>query len=258
MTRPLEQFDEARRLHELGLNNCEISRRLGIPRVTIRDWVDPRLQAARTARALLRPSRDCQRCLGTEDLLGPDYVYLLGLYLGDGHLGCSQKGVWRLRISQDQRYPGLIAECRLAMSAVTTSRVAVQRCLGCVAINAWWKHWIHLFPQHGPGLKYRRRIVMEPWQTALIDRFPAQLIRGLIHSDGCRSMNNITRRWSGRCANYSYPRYEFSNASADIRLLFTATCEQLGVHWTRLTERNLAISRKKDVALLDTFIGPKC
>ena len=258
MTRPREEVDAVQRLSELGLNHCEISRELGIPRGTIRDWLDPHLQEARRQRAALHPTRDCQRCNGTEGSLGPDYVYLLGLYLGDGYLSCSRKGVWQLRIFQDQRYTSLIGECRLAMSAITLSRVSVTQCIGCVAINAWWKHWTHLFPQHGAGAKWLRRIVMEPWQTTLIGRYPAQLIRGLIHSDGCRSMNTVVRRWSERSAIYSYPRYFFSNASDDIRLLFTDACNVLGVRWTRTNERLVAVSRRDDVAFLDTFIGPKC
>jgi hypothetical protein len=39
--------------------------------------------------------------------------------------------------------------------------------------------------------------------------------------------------------------------------VFTDTCDQLGVHWTRMNARNVAISRQRDVAFLDTFIGPK-
>jgi hypothetical protein len=45
----------------------------------------------------------------------PIYAYLLGLYLGDGHIVEMKRGVYRLSISQDERYPGLIAECARAM-----------------------------------------------------------------------------------------------------------------------------------------------
>ena len=182
---------------------------------------------------------------------------MLGMYLGDGHLSCSAKGVWRLRIFQDQRYTGLIAECRLAIGVLTRTRVALMQQVGCVEIYSDWKHWIHLFPQHGPGLKWLRPIVMEPWQDALIGRYPAQLIRGLIHSDGCRSMNSIARHWGRREHRYSYPRYFFTNASDDIRSLFTETCDALGVRWTQTGPRIIAVSRRADVAFLDTFIGPK-
>jgi hypothetical protein len=48
----------------------------------------------------------------------PIYAYLLGLYLGDGHIVEMKRGVYRLSISQDERYPGLIAECSRAMARV--------------------------------------------------------------------------------------------------------------------------------------------
>lgn len=36
------------------------------------------------------------------------YAYLLGLYLGDGWIVAMRRGTFSLRISLDQRYPGLI------------------------------------------------------------------------------------------------------------------------------------------------------
>src|SRR5215208_1119924 len=57
-----------------------------------------------------------------------------------------------------------------------------------------------------------------PWQTVIIERAPQAFLRGLIHSDGCRTVNRFkTRLPSGRIAEYAYPRYFFSNRSADIR-----------------------------------------
>jgi hypothetical protein len=107
-------------------------------------------------------------------------------------------------------------------------------------------------------MKYTRRIVLERWQEQAVDEWPKELLAGLIHSDGCRSMNTIKRRSpAGVLRVYSYPRYYFTNASDDIRRLFTNTCGTLGITWTRLTERNFAISRRADVEFLDTFIGPK-
>lgn len=258
MTRPLEQVDAARQLGGLGFNNCQISRELCIPRGTIRDWLNPYRQERQRAVDLRRTARCCQRCNGTESSLAADYVYLLGLYLGDGCLSAQRKGVWRLRIVQDMRYPGLIGECMLAMSSVTLSRVSVQPKIGCVEIGASWKHWIHLFPQHGPGPKWLRQIVMQPWQQALIDAFPGPLLRGLIHSDGCRALNTIRYiKGTEVIRSYAYPRYLFSNNSDDIRRLFTDTCERLGVRWTQTNRFNVAVSRRPDVAFLDTFIGPK-
>jgi hypothetical protein len=75
-----------------------------------------------------------------------------------------------------------------------------------------------------------------------------QLLRGLIHSDGCRSIN------TGR--NWRSARYSFSNRSADILRIFTEACSRLDVHWTT-APHTIYVSRVADVARLDAFIGPK-
>jgi hypothetical protein len=50
----------------------------------------------------------------TPDGIGPAYVYLLGLYLGDGMLTEMPRHVWRFRIFQDARYTNLIRRCETA------------------------------------------------------------------------------------------------------------------------------------------------
>ena len=62
----------------------------------------------------------------------------------------------------------------------------------------------------------------------------------------------------GRVATYEYPRYFFSNLSDDIRRIFCEHCELLGIRWTQSNPRNISISHRRSVALMDEFIGPKC
>ena len=98
---------------------------------------------------------------------------------------------------------------------------------GASASSAGSRRWREAFPQHGPGRKHERPIVLEPWQREIVDAFPQEFLRGLIHSDGCRTVNRFkTKLPSGRVAEYAYPRYFFSNLSADIRGLFCEYCEQ--------------------------------
>jgi hypothetical protein len=111
----------------------------------------------------------------------------------------------------------------------------------------------------GPGRKHERPIVLAPWQCEIVEAHPWPFVRGLIHSDGCRTVNRFTTRLpSGRVAEYAYPRYFFSNLSADIRALFCESCEQLGLRWTQSNHRNISISHRTSVALLDENVGPKC
>ncbi|MFI9836970.1 helix-turn-helix domain-containing protein [Nonomuraea sp. NPDC051941] len=51
----------------------------------------------------------------------------------------------------------------------------------------------HLFPQHGPGKKHERPIVLEPWQREIVSAHPGRFVRGLIHSDGWRGTNRVRR-----------------------------------------------------------------
>jgi hypothetical protein len=103
-----------------------------------------------------------------------------------------------------------------------------------------------------------RPIILESWQQEIVDAYPAAFVRGLIHSDGCRCVNRFTTKLpSGRVAEYAYPRYFFSNLSADIRTLFCDACDRLGVRWTQSNHRNISISHRLSVARLDELVGPK-
>lgn len=246
-------------LHESGLNNCEISRRTGVSRPTIRDWVNDRLP--RSYRGRTGQDAGCGRCGGNEHRfgrLGADYVHLLGLYLGDGSIAEHRRRVYRLRITLDVCYPDIVRECEEAMQGVVPdNRVGRQlRKCNCYEVHAYSKAWPCLFPQHGPGKKHLRRIFLADWQRQLAERWPDQLLKGLIQSDGCRSYSTGAGGWT-------QPRYAFSNVSTDITSIFCSACDCLGLRWTAAFPKSesaavsIYVSRKADVAKLDEFVGPK-
>jgi hypothetical protein len=248
MTYPVETVELALQLRREARSATEISRRIGVPRPTVRDWV-----AGRVPRRS-RLENSCSQCGGAiHDLaaLPIDYVYLLGLYLGDGCLSTHPRGVYKLRLALDAKYPAIIDEAAGAMArAMPPSKVAQRLSTSnYIEVYAYSRAWPCLFPQHGPGPKHKRRIKLAAWQWELVERAPRLLIKGLIHSDGCRFMNT-GRKWR-------HPRYAFSNASQDIRGIFCDACDLLGIHYT-YAPRKVYVSRKVDVALLDEFIGPKC
>ena len=143
---------------------------------------------------------------------------------------------------------------RLVMPGAKTGRV--QR-TGCIEVKSYSEHWVCLFPQHGPGRKHERPIVLEDWQKLVLGAHPKEFMRGLIHSDGCRVTNWTTRMVAGVKKRYEYPRYHFTNESGDIRDLFTDTLDALGIEW-RYNDRNtISIARRESVAALDAFVGPK-
>ena len=56
---------------------------------------------------------------------------------------------------------------------------------------------------------------------------------------------------------YAYPRYQFSNRSAEIRQLFCAACDCLGIEWRQMNAFNISVARRRSVERLDEFVGPK-
>jgi hypothetical protein len=249
MTRSIELVDRSLQLAGEGLSTSEIARRLGLPRSTVRDWLAGRLPINWHTRGT---SSGCAGCGGVHELgdLPPVYVYLLGMYLGDGCVSSHPRGVYKLRISMDARYPGIASECERAIQAVMP-----KNRVGRVGFGTWHelyaysKSWPCLFPQHGLGPKHAREIKLTDWQQRLVARWPALLLRGLIHSDGCRFIN------TGRA--WTHPRYSFANKSDDIKRIFCDACDLMGLHWTASGEKTIYVSRKADVAVLDQFVGPK-
>jgi hypothetical protein len=152
---------------------------------------------------------------------GAAYAYLLGLYLGDGHIARGARDVYALAIACSDDWPGLKAGARQALSAVMpTSSVSCVRQTGCTMIKSYSKHWICLFPQHGPGRKHQRRIELAQWQDIIVRRYPGEFARGLFHSDGWRGVNRVRRTLADGDHWYEYSRYQFSNKSADILRLW--------------------------------------
>ncbi|WP_329179885.1 transcriptional regulator [Streptomyces sp. NBC_01477] len=225
------------------------SRATGVSRAAIREWATHGPEPSSTGRAPLRTD-------------GPAYPYLLGLYLGDGCLSRGRRGVYALRIACADSWPGLISACERAIHAVRPGgSVCRAQQQGCVQVTACSKQWPAIFPQHGPGRKHERRIVLEAWQQPLVDAYPWEFIRGLVHSDGCRITNWTTRVVGGELRRYEYPRYFFTNKSEDILTLFSDALDLVGVQWkvTRRAGRpyNVSVARRASVALMDLHIGPK-
>ncbi len=222
------------------LNASQIADITRIPRSTVRGWLrqpEPKLR--------------CPLSLDLAALPQAEYSYLLGFYLGDGCLSCYRRDVYRLRIKTDARYPEIIAECAVAMQAVMPgNRVNIQRLRSrAVEIGCSSKRWPLLFPQHGPGRKHERRIKLAPWQAEIVERFPREFLRGLIHSDGCRVLNRVN--------GTDYPRYFFTQVSTDIKALFCDACDRLGIAYSFSNWKTVSIARARSVALLDSFVGPK-
>ncbi|MEJ8656553.1 transcriptional regulator [Streptomyces sp. MS1.AVA.4] len=254
-------YDITTREHALALiatgrSLNSVSKETGISRAALRAW-QVRIEPLPRAFAQAAPCPRCRREPGAPADTA-SYAYLLGLYLGDGCISAQPRGGQQLRIACADAWPGLIDACRAAITAVRPEgRVYVLQKQGCVMVTSYGRHWSCLFPQHGPGRKHERPIVLEPWQQEIVDACPWDFVRGLIHSDGCRITNWTTRVVRGEPRRYEYPRYFFTNVSADIVRLYTDTLDTLGVAWKQANSCNISVARRASVALMDAHIGPK-
>lgn len=240
-----EQFDAVQERIAAGITDGAIAAETGVPRRTVYSWrCHPKISSRRSVQ------NPCGAAHDFSTLPPESYCYLSGLYLGDGCISRMNR-VWRLRIVLDAKYPGIVEQCRAAIDSVLQGQkaAALFRKDNCVEVSLYSKHWPCYFPQHGPGKKHDRRIGLEPWQKVLVEQAPEDLIRGLLHSDGCRVVANDR--------GVASLRYHFTNFSEDILRIFTDALDLIGIPWTRPTKRMIAVYRKSATARLDEFVGPK-
>lgn len=255
--RSYDEYHEILTLWEKYANKKKIARITGIPRATVRDCINKfgtvaglenyrfgnfEINGESSLLHYLKQSDDPQN-------IHESYAYLLGMYLGDGCIS-QMKRVHRLRITLDKQYTGIIQTCVEGLETLfPDNQIGIVDKVGCVDVSLYHKYLPQIFPQDGDGRKHNRDIILEEWQEQIVDQYPLEFLRGLYHSDGSRSQNIVKGR--------NYPRYTFSNVSDDIRGLFTATAEKLGLNWTTANKHNVAISRRDDVTSLDEHIGEK-
>jgi hypothetical protein len=259
--RTYEEYRQILELWELGYPKLMIADRLKIPRATVRDCINrfstlTGLEANKenaspsTPDELLRQIRnpnnkDLQRA----------YVYLLGVYLGDGYI-IKNKRVYVLRIFQGDRYPNLINGYASTINFLLPDNkvnILHKKTSKCVEVVCYYKFWPALFPQHGAGRKHTREVKLQNWQQTIVDRYPLEMFRGLYHTDGSRHRRLVNGK--------DYPSYSFTNLSEAIIKLYCYVCELLGIHWTEIARPNgvtdISIAKRKDVAWLDIHVGPK-
>ena len=247
---------QALSLIDRGYNLSAVSRSTGVNRSTLRDW-------HRDPEKALRARASCPRCADVVSLPEPgaDYAYLLGLYLGDGCIsraGDRNKDVWKLRIFCADAWPGLTDECIRAIRAIRPdNKIFTAQKQGCTEVLSCSSHWPCLFPQHGAGKKHLRRIELAPWQQVMVERYPGDFARGLIHSDGYRGVNRVRRTLPSGERWYEYPRYLFVNESTDILRLCGEALDRLGVEWRFSKPNTISVAKRAAVARLDEFVGPK-
>lgn len=245
---PPDVRQKAKLLIAQGVNDCEIARRLDVPRTTVREWRRPHY-----VKRVDFEWEICPRCWAHTRPLrftSPDYADLLGLYLGDGCISQHAR-TQQLRICFDAKYPQLITDAdallRRCFPQARTGRVSVHEGR-MIVLYVYSSHLACLFPQHGPGKKHERSVKLEPWQQTHVDAAPFSFLRGLVRSDGCIFLN--------KTGPYVYESYDFANHSQDLLDLFGATCDAVGVEYRRYA-RHIRIYRRASVAKMLERVGRK-
>ena len=254
--RPAELVTSALHDSDAGMPDADNAAKHGVAIKTIRRW--RRLYQRRgQTRGQAHTAVPCHRCDGAT-LDTAAYAELLGWYLGDGHISLGRRGVHNLHVFNDERYVDDNTRIAALMSAVKpSSRPHTRRSPGCIITTLGWRHWRCLFPQHGPGRKHERPIVLEDWQRTIVEDHPGPFLRGLFHSDGCRVDNWTRRIVAGEPKVYRYPRWQFCNASQDIRELCCWALDLVEIPWRQSNVRVISVSRREAVDRLDALIGPK-
>ncbi len=241
----VETRRRAAALRRQGSTLSQVSRLLGVSRSTLRTWESSE-----------SPRQDrCPRCTPAH-VADPAYAALLGYYLGDGCISRAPR-YYSMRVSCDASYPRVIEDVTSCLAEVSQGRVFHVRAPGCIVVQANWTHWPCLFPQHGPGRKHERSIVLETWQSRIVEHCPDAFLRGLFHSDGSRFTNWTRRPVAGELKRYEYPRWQFCNVSEDILGLCGWVLDLVDIPWRRSSAKHISVSRRAAVARLDELIGLK-
>ncbi|KAA1417874.1 transcriptional regulator [Nocardioides humilatus] len=254
--RPAETVESALRSSDAGMRDADNAALHGVAIKTIRRW--RRLYQRRgLSRGQQHTSVACPIC-DDGHLDESAYAELLGWYLGDGHISAGRRGVFNLHVFNDAKYAANNDHLQTLMATVKPGgRPHTRMAPGCVITTTSWKHWPCLFPQHGPGRKHERPIALEDWQRRIVEAHPGPFLRGLFHSDGCRTINSTRRLVAGETKLYLYPRWQFCNASDDIRELCCWALDLVDIAWRQSDVRVISVSRREAVAALDELIGLK-
>jgi hypothetical protein len=176
----------------LGCSVAEAARRAGVPAGTVRTWLsdglDERIDAPHVSH---RPDEFCPY---VRHLSENTYAYLFGLYLGDGHLSNHPRGVYKLRIYQENA-------ARRSIHTPST---------GCA-----------YFPSTATVGSTSGLSVLEPWQQwVAIERQPHMLLRGLVHSDGrearCLHRDKVISARSGTRTRTPFRTVDFESTESPI------------------------------------------
>lgn len=149
------------------------------------------------------------------------YNYLLGLYLGDGHIIKTPRS-YSLKIYNNSEQDLVIHNTNIALKTIFPHNIIgnyKQPRAKVVECGVFNNNLPIIFPQHSFGKKHDRDVSLVDWQEINIDyKF---LGLGLFHSDGSFYENGN-----------SYWMYNFTNCSIDIQKIYMKCLDKLNIRYT--------------------------
>jgi DNA-binding transcriptional regulator WhiA len=239
-----ELIDKVLEDYKIGKNKSQLEKDYGVPRGTIRYWINNEdkiykdKQENKNVDTIVKEI--CER--------KAEYNYILGLYLGDGSI-TSNKMSYRLRITQDNKYPLSIIDIKNKMNTFFNKEATLINGDGkCCVITIFDKNLPLYFPQHDTGKKHDRPILLSDYQRDNIDYL--NLMSGLWMSDG--SFYKTAR---------GYEAYNFTNKSTDIIALFEECLNNFGIRYRKRMKKNevwiVEITKKSEIVKMKEIVGMK-
>ena len=187
------------------------------------------------------------------DEIVPNYSYIFGCYLGDGHI-TEHERTNKLTLYSDIKHQDIIINQKFSLKLLfPNNKINEYIIKNCARISVYNKNILTLFPQHGKGLKSDRQIKLENWQKEIISKEPECFIKGLIDTDG----SYYTQSQIIKGIVYKYDMFSFTNKSSDIKNLYVETLSKLNIAVKqRKNKKNIwdcYVRKKNDVSLLNKY-----
>ncbi len=232
-----DRFEYTKQRLAEGASQRQIARELGVDKSTIHYWIKHAFSTGTRAAEELSHLKIIEWC----NKHSAEYAYLLGCYLGDGHIVIMPR-TQKLSIYNDNRYPDIIQDQNIALqkifpnNKITNYQQLYSRCL---EVNVHNKFLSKLFPQHGPGKKHDRDVSLQDWQWDIVWKEPECFIKGLIDSDGSYYLQT-QRNANGMV--HAGMRYQFTNKSLDIIDMYLIVMDKLNISVHPTTRKNGTIN----------------
>jgi len=212
----MDRFEYTKQKLNEGVSQRQISRDLNVNHATVSYWIKNNFSTG-----LKNNDLSVDQTILLCKKYAPHYAYILGSYLGDGHISKLPR-TYRLRIFCNRKYQDIIDRNKHSVQTLfNTNKVNVLQYLHaqCDEVIVHNKNLDKFFPQHGAGKKHDRDITLLDWQWDIINYNPECFIKGLLDSDGCRYKQTGSDRMY----------WQFTNKSQDILNMYIKVLTNLDI-----------------------------